>query len=1146
MEKGGTTLANTKAVSKKPASALKAPAYRSTYVKNRPLYLIAAFLIPALLTFIAYALFGVYPFNGRSVLTLDLNGQYVYYFEAIRDAFWTDKSALYSWQRNLSGGFQGVIGYYLASPFTFIVILLPKKFILESLMIMQLCKVGAAGSAFCYYVQKSKRVAPLQSVIFSTMYALMAYVVIQMIDPMWLDGPIFLPLIILGVEYLIDDGRKVNYIIPLAIMFIANFYIGFMIAIFVAIYFVYYLFFGTERKMKAMDYVKTIALMGLATAVVLMCSYIMIVPVYNALALGKFDFSQPDYSFRTMFNPIELVPTLLPDQYYSVNVDEGTRLYGRPEIYCGVLSAVLVPFYYINKNIRINRKIGYSLMLFVMFFSMYIKPVNMMWHGGQDPNWLPYRYSFLVSFILVSMAAEAFAKLEGYEITVKPFAGTFIATAVLIFLFEAKMPSFNYNEEKYKYVAKFPYTTNETYDGESFKHLWLGTLAFGLILAGVYLTLVYIYTSVKKKKAKTVISLIVAAIVIFEAGYNTYDTIWKVHKEVYYSDHDTFDVIKDAPALVDELEAYDGGLYRSEKTFFRSVNDNQAWGLKGISHSSSVMNARILSFIETLGYTTKSYETRYDGNTPVADSLLGIKYVFDDPAKHDSGNGKSLLSPTYNKIYSSTYTNDSSERVPIDVYENPDALPIGFAASTDITRLSYLGNDNPFNSMNNFLSSMTGNTPDYSGALEPRQYFKRIAEPQVDLNECWESDYNGQHCYNANAEAVDPTVRIHITAESEDPLYMFLKSDNPKKCNMWVSTTKNEETGEFENFTGYGQYYDGYDYSIVNLGTFKPGTEIEVRLTILQQDRTGANEYIMVKDFQFYHLNYDLFHGDVQALKESPWNIDTAKSNDRYLEGDIDIKEGQLMYTSIPYEPGWTIKVDGKTVGELFSDSTMDNGTSLMVNDTGLGADALGEVVILNAMIGLRLPAGHHTVSMKYTPPGFNAGLMLLVIGLAIVVLFWMYDNKHNAVIAAEKAAAERRKKGLPEPVEESQKTAGEIIREKSAKKAKKAKAEEPEEVDESHDEAESAEEEAEDADDEADDDEEEDTTEKDGILDDVQAALDARANELAERASAFLDKAEAEMKEAGAEAAEAAEDAAEEVKKAAVQTVSKKKKKKK
>ena len=126
---------------------------------------------------------------------------------------------------------------------------------------------------------------------------MMSYVVIQLIDPMWIDGPIFLPLIILGVEYLIDDGRKINYIIPLAIMFVANFYIGFMVAIFVAIYFVYYLFFGTNRKFKEMiEYFKTFGVMAISTLVVLMCSAFMILPVYNALALGKFDFSEPQDS----------------------------------------------------------------------------------------------------------------------------------------------------------------------------------------------------------------------------------------------------------------------------------------------------------------------------------------------------------------------------------------------------------------------------------------------------------------------------------------------------------------------------------------------------------------------------------------------------------------------------------------------------------------------------------------------------------------------------------------------------------------------------------------------------------------------------------------------------------------------------------
>ena len=176
--------------------------------KSNLWFCIPAFIIPFLLTLISYIFFDVYPFGERSVLTLDLNGQYIYYFESLRDAFWGDGSPFYS--RNLSGGFMGIIGYYLASPFTLIVMLLPRKMIIESVMIMQMCKVGAAGAAFCVYAQRSKKLAPLQSVVFSTMYAMMSYVVIQLIDPMWIDGPIFLPLIILGVEYLVDDGRKIN------------------------------------------------------------------------------------------------------------------------------------------------------------------------------------------------------------------------------------------------------------------------------------------------------------------------------------------------------------------------------------------------------------------------------------------------------------------------------------------------------------------------------------------------------------------------------------------------------------------------------------------------------------------------------------------------------------------------------------------------------------------------------------------------------------------------------------------------------------------------------------------------------------------------------------------------------------------------
>ncbi|MDE7364745.1 MAG: YfhO family protein [Ruminococcus sp.] len=997
-------MSKTKSVSKAPVGAL--PTKPLEKVKLYPLYYVAAFLIPALLTLIAYAIFGVYPFGERSVLTLDLNGQYVYYFENIRRCFWSGESPLYSWSRNLSGGYQGVIGYYLASPFTFIVILFPRSMIIESLMIMQLCKIGACGASFFAYAHHAKNVKPIPAVIFATMYAQMSFVAIQLIDPMWIDGPIFLPLVILGLEYLIDDGRKINYIIPLAIMFIANFYIGFMIAIFVAIYFVYYLFFGTKKKFSGVDdYAKTIGRMILATGVVLMCSYIMIMPVYNGLSLGKFSFSTPDYTLRTMFNPIELLPTLFPNQYYSVNVDEGTRMYGRPEIYCGVLSFVLVPLYYMNSKIKTNRKIGYSFILVVMFISMWIKPVNMMWHGGQDPNWLPYRYSFLVSFVLVSMAAEAFSNLQDYKLDFKSASSTFIAIALLCFVYDAVQPNFNYNEDRYKYAAIMPYSDTVTINGESTNHLFLGTIVFGAVLSAVYLTIIWFISNAKKKSMVNALTGVLACIVFFEAGYNAFDTIFKIDKEVYYSSRKSYSTIMGAPDVTAKLESIDNGFYRAEKTFFRNVNDNQAYNINGISHSSSVMNARIIRFIETLGYTTKSYETRYDGNTPIADSLLGIKYVLDDPSIRNGS--KSLLSPYYNLIQSSTYQAENGEKT-LDIYENPDALPIGFMADDDILRLSFLGNDNPFNSMNNFLSSLTGNTPDYTN-LQPKEYFRRIEGsqyPEVVLNECWESNYNEQHCYNANANAGDPTVRIHITTEEESPVFMFLKSDNPKKCNLWVSSTKDPETGEFVagTFNGYGSYYDGYDYSIVNIGTFPAGTELEIRLTILQADRTGNNEYIMIKDFQFYHLDYETFHNDIQQLKNNTWNLDYSKTKNNYLVGEIDAQAGQIFYTSIPYEPGWTVKVDGKKVTEQFEETFSDNGTSIMRNFTD-GAD--GQVVILNALMGIRLSEGHHKIEMKYSPPGFNTGVILLILGIGVVVLLYLSDRKNNQVLLLRKRGLE-------------------------------------------------------------------------------------------------------------------------------------------
>ena len=99
------------------------------------------------------------------------------------------------------------------------------------------------------------------------------------------------------------------------------------------------------------------------------------------------------------------------------------------------------------------------------------------------------------------------------------------------------------------------------------------------------------------------------------------------------------------------------------------------------------------------------------------------------------------------------------------------------------------------------------------------------------------------------------------------------------------------------------------------------------------------------------------------------------------------------MLTSIPFEDGWKIKVDGETIDFYDKDKENDKFTS---------ADNCA-TVFMQALIGLKLTPGQHTIEMSYTPPGLIPGLGLLLAGLACVVLIYRYDKKNNKILLAKK-----------------------------------------------------------------------------------------------------------------------------------------------
>ena len=861
------------------------------WIVNKRTYLIA-FAVPIIIMYFVYAVFGVHPFGDNSVLVLDLNGQYVYYYEALRDAFWGDNSLLYSWSRNLSGEFLGIYAYYLASPFAIIPILLPRSMMLGALELMQLLKIGAAALTFAIYLKNQKGSKTFTIIIFSTLYSLMSYCVVQLMNPMWLDGLIYLPLIIMGVEKLIDKGRMTGFIIPLALMFVSNFYIGYMVGIFSGIYFIYYIILSGKYAIKK-GVIKTLIKAAISVAVAAMCAMVIILPAYNSLKLGKFEFSEPDLTVKSQFTIDQFLSKLLPFSYDTVRPE------GLPIVFCGCLTLLLIPLFFLNKKIDLKKKVANGVFLVTIFLCMYISIVDLTWHGFQVPNWLPFRYSFVFCFLMLIIAAEAFEKLDG--VSRKQICGCFFGIIVVICYIE----------------------------GKKYAH----TPAIQTILTSALIFTIYFFVLLEYKKHRTAANAIVTIVFIctemFTVSLNTLD---RIDNDVLYSKFSSYqNYVDEGRKAVNTINEMDNSLFRSEKTFHRTVNDPMAFGLKGLSHSSSTMNTPVIELLRKLGFTSRGHSTRYTGATEITDAIFGVKYILNKDKE----------------LYNYDYLFQQND---IEVYRNPYALSMGFMVDKNIKGVE-IENVNPFENQNTLINNMTG-----SG--EANSIFKPIIINDIAYENITVEQAGDHTKYSPTVKGINAHIEFKIIAPTNDVIYALFPSNYERTMNIWV------------NRKFIDVYYEADNYCIVRLGKFNAGEEVSIITTPTKDDLYMMDQY-------FYYLDKTAFENSISTLKSNQWDI--TKHTETYLSGEVTAGNNQIMYTSIPYENGWTIKVDGKKVKP---------------------------VVLLDSLIGIEVPEGTHTVTMKFLPNYLIQGIIISIIGvLLLIAIIILEKHFRKKTIKVEKEA---------------------------------------------------------------------------------------------------------------------------------------------
>ena len=168
----------------------------------------------------------------------------------------------------------------------------------------------------------------------------------------------------------------------------------------------YYIASGKTTEPSGKDVGKSVLVYGASSVAAILMSCWVVLPVYKSLQMGKLDFGKPDYSFVENFNIPDILIKLFPGAFDTIRPE------GFPMLYCGMLTLIFAVLYFIQRKIPLRQRISGGALFGVMILSMYIKPVDMMWHGGRVPVWMPYRYAFIAAFLLMMFGAEAFENIK--------------------------------------------------------------------------------------------------------------------------------------------------------------------------------------------------------------------------------------------------------------------------------------------------------------------------------------------------------------------------------------------------------------------------------------------------------------------------------------------------------------------------------------------------------------------------------------------------------------------------------------------------------------------------------------------------------------------------------------------------------------
>lgn len=403
---------------------------KSKNTKSALIYL-SSFLLSTLI--MALILLGnrIYPGSERTMLVTDMKAQLMPFLASLRYIGQGDNSLFFNWSRTMGGNFLGLFAYYLASPLSWITLFFDLEHMPEAIYVLSLLKIGLCGLTFSIFLNKA--VAKIQNrpviVVFSCCYALMSYNMLYLPCIMWTDGVILLPLVLLGIERILQGKRGGLYFLSITMCFISNYYISYIVGLFSAIYLLYRLFcsWSKERRRETLS---VLLRFGINTLLGIGISMPLLLPALQDLTTGRILSGQGEMNKTFYFSFFEIFTKMTSSQYDTIQ-NSGAL----PSLFCGTLMVLLALCFFFQKKHTRREKIGAGCVLVFLLLSFWIVALDKVWHCFQYPNWFPYRYAFVFSAMLLLVAYKALEEMDIRKISIGPLLYRIFCVFTLLELF---------------------------------------------------------------------------------------------------------------------------------------------------------------------------------------------------------------------------------------------------------------------------------------------------------------------------------------------------------------------------------------------------------------------------------------------------------------------------------------------------------------------------------------------------------------------------------------------------------------------------------------------------------------------------------------------------------------------------------------